>query len=284
MEGVLETFFGHYICFNPLGQSTVDCLLASQNIIKQILYFKVSDFIPILSDCHCKITWEMLAKYPNSATPKTENLLRRVPMNYTWVEGSDLRFQETLSTPEIQNKIDNFMNRSNSCSVEEISETICHFENISLSAADMSLKKPSVKKKKNKNKKWFNTDLGKLRARVVSQGILYSRYHMDPIVRGRYYKLYGEYNKLRKMKYRKFTNAIINKLDSLMTKDPKQYWKLVNDLKAGKADPASRSVDPDTWKKHFQTLHSVVDQKFENRLRNLELLLSEKEKNILYFY
>ena len=108
MEGVLETFFGHYTCFNPLGQSTVDCLLASQNIIKQILYFKVSDFIPILSDCHCKITWEMLAKYPNSATPKTENLLRRVPMNYTWVEGSDLRFQETLSTPEIQNKIDNF--------------------------------------------------------------------------------------------------------------------------------------------------------------------------------
>ena len=107
---------------------------------------------------------------------------------------------------------------------------------------------------------------------------------MDPIVRGRYYKLYREYNKLRKMKYREFTNAIINKLDSLMTKDPKQYWKLVNDLKAGKADPASRSVDPDTWKKHFQTLHSVVDQKFENRLRNLELLLSEKEKNILYFY
>jgi hypothetical protein len=107
----------------------------------------------------------------------------------------------------------------------------------------------------------FNTDLGNLRARVVSQGILYSRYHMDPIVRGRYYKLYREYNKLRKMKYREFTNAIINKLDSLMTKDPKQYWKLVNDLKAEKADPASRSVDPDTWKFFFQTLHSVVDLK-----------------------
>ena len=108
MEGVLETFFGHYACFNPLGQSTVDYLLASQNIIKQILYFKVSDFIPILSDCHCKITWEILAKYPNSTTPKAENLLCRAPMNYTWVEGSELRFQEALGTPEIQNKIDNF--------------------------------------------------------------------------------------------------------------------------------------------------------------------------------
>jgi hypothetical protein len=36
---------------------------------------------------------------------------------------------------------------------------------------------------------------------------------------------------------------------------------LVNDLKAEKADPASRSVDPDTWKKKFQTLLSVVDLK-----------------------
>jgi hypothetical protein len=30
-------------------------------------------------------------------------------------------------------------------------------------------------------------------------------------------------------------------------------------------------------------LHSVVDQKFENRLRNLELLLSEKEKSYCTF-
>ena len=81
----------------------------------------------------------------------------------------------------------------------------------------MSLKKPSVKKKK-KKKKWFDTDLGKLRARVVSQGILYSIYPEDSIVRGHYYKLYREYNKLRKMKYREFRNTIFNKLDSLMTK------------------------------------------------------------------
>ena len=98
----------------------------------------------------------------------------------------------------------------------------------------MSLKKPSIKKKKDKNKKWFDTDLGKLRARVVSQGILYSIYPEDLIVRGHYYILFREYNKLRNMKYREFRNAIFNKLDSLMTKDPKQYWKLVNDLKAEK--------------------------------------------------
>ena len=59
-----------------------------------------------------------------------------------------------------------------------------------------------LKRRKTKIKKWFDTDLGKLRARVVSQGILYSIYPQDPIVRRHYYKLYREYNKLRKMKYR----------------------------------------------------------------------------------
>jgi hypothetical protein len=44
---------------------------------------------------------------------------------------------------------------------------------------------------------------------------------------------------------------------------------LVNDLKAEENDPASSPVDPETWKNHFQTLHSVVDKK---------LLLSVKEK------
>ena len=38
-------FFGNYTCFNAHGQSTVDYLIASENILDQILYFEVSDFL-----------------------------------------------------------------------------------------------------------------------------------------------------------------------------------------------------------------------------------------------
>ena len=55
----LGDIFGHYTCFNPLGPSTVDYLLAAEKISKQLLSFKVSEFIPTLSDCHCKISWEI---------------------------------------------------------------------------------------------------------------------------------------------------------------------------------------------------------------------------------
>lgn len=47
--------FGSYAWFNTLGQSTVDYLLSSENGIEFcFLYFKVTEFIAMLSDCHCK--------------------------------------------------------------------------------------------------------------------------------------------------------------------------------------------------------------------------------------
>ena len=58
-------------------------------------------------------------------------------------------------------------------------------------------------------------------------------------------------------------NAIINKLDSLMIKDHKQYWKLVNDLKAEKADPASSPVDPDTGKNIFKLYTQLLMKKLK---------------------
>lgn len=275
--------FGRYTCFNPLGQSTVDYLLASENILYQILYFKVSDFIPILSDCHCKISWEILAQYPNLTPPKTDGVLHKAPINYTWSEDSCFKFQNALNTPEIQDKIDTFLNKSSVCHAENIPEIICNFEDILLSAANVALKKPKVKKKKYKSKKWFDADLGKLRARVVSQGILYGRFPKDPIIKGHYYKLYREYNKLRKKKYRDFRQNIVNKLDTLSENNPKQYWDLVNDLKNDRNDKTSYPVDSNVWFNHFKALHSDVDNKFEDRLKNLEILLLEKEKNYNVF-
>lgn len=160
----LGDIFGHYTCFNPLGQSTVDYLLASEKITNQLLYFKVSEFIPTLSDCHCKISWEILAKFQHSLSTRSEEKLHKVPINYTWTEGSDTRFQEALNSPNIQSKINNFLFRADKCTHEKISELISDFENIILSSADLSLKKPKFKNKnKDKNKKWLDADLGKIK-------------------------------------------------------------------------------------------------------------------------
>jgi hypothetical protein len=48
-----------WLCPSPY----TNYVLVSESILDQILYFRVSNFIPTLSDTHCKLEWELLAKY-----------------------------------------------------------------------------------------------------------------------------------------------------------------------------------------------------------------------------
>lgn len=60
---VLGDMFGRYTCHTQNGSSTVDYVLVSESIMDQILYFRVPNCIPTLSDTHCKLEWELPAKY-----------------------------------------------------------------------------------------------------------------------------------------------------------------------------------------------------------------------------
>jgi len=54
----------------------------------------------------------------------------------------------------------------------------------------------------------------------------------DPQVRSQYFSSLKQYRKLRKMKLRQYRQEIINKLDSLYESNPKEYWKLLDQLKS----------------------------------------------------
>jgi hypothetical protein len=47
---------GNFTSFNTQGQSTMDYLMTNERLLNQLLCFKVSDFLPLHSDCHCKIS------------------------------------------------------------------------------------------------------------------------------------------------------------------------------------------------------------------------------------
>ena len=58
---VLGDTFGNFSCYTTHGASTMDYVLVSEGIQDHILYLKVNDFIPCLSDCHCLIQWSISA-------------------------------------------------------------------------------------------------------------------------------------------------------------------------------------------------------------------------------
>ncbi|CAG2220031.1 unnamed protein product [Mytilus edulis] len=111
---------GHFTCFNTHGQSTVDYLIANERLFNQILYFRVSEFVSTFSDCHCKISWEILAKY--QITETQSNNLHAAPVNFRWTEDSPLKFQQALLSPDNQQKISSFLINDSDCSSEDINK------------------------------------------------------------------------------------------------------------------------------------------------------------------
>jgi hypothetical protein len=73
----------------------------------------------------------------------------------------------------------------------EINNAATELANIIISAANKSLKRRNFtkNKKKNKSKKYFDTDLQILRKNLTNYGKYFSKYPCDPRIRGHYYTL-----------------------------------------------------------------------------------------------
>lgn len=129
-------------------------------------------------------------------------MTKKMSINFKWKQDSSEKFQCALNLNEVQLKINQFQeNSKHVSSASEINKVVSEFNDILITAANLSLSKPSSIGKRRKNKKWFDTDLRKLRDKVISQDRLYGRFPKNLIIKGHYYKLYRQYNKLRKTKY-----------------------------------------------------------------------------------
>ena len=120
----------------------VDYVLVLEGILNHILYLKVNDCIPCLSDCLCLIQWSISAKYSNEHVHiENCNTIETSP-GYTWSDESPFLFQEALSSPELKQRLDNFIQWTQCRSNEnEINNAAIESAiNIIISAANKSLK------------------------------------------------------------------------------------------------------------------------------------------------
>ena len=91
----------------------VDYTIESENALINILYYKISEFNPTLSDCHCKLEWEMSANYSLTPTSSEECSMHPMPLRYIWSEDSISAFQEALSSSALHLQIDHFLSKTN---------------------------------------------------------------------------------------------------------------------------------------------------------------------------
>ena len=141
----------------------------------------------------------------------------------------------------------------------------------------MGKNKHHLKKNPKKSKRWFDTDLKAMRNRVIANGKLYSMFPNDPIVRGRYCKLFRLYNKTKRNKERQFKTQLLGQIESLHSENPKEYWNLIDMLKDETCDNSpAENIKPETWVSQSESL-ATVDDKFVDRVSELQHLVEGLE-------
>ncbi|CAG2201919.1 unnamed protein product [Mytilus edulis] len=271
--------YGKYTCMKAVGSSVVDYVIVSEDLIADTLFFHVADFLSTLSDCHCKLTFGMLASYSHKNNEQDITIL--FPGKYIWSETSTQKLQDTLCQPNIKNSIKKFLDSKINLSEDYIEQAANECFNIIDNAASKCLifRKTKLKGvRKHKNKKWFDIDLVQKRKSLISKGKLLSKFPWDPIIKGSYYKCYREYNKLRKYKERKFKQNILDSLDNLRDNNPKSYWNLIKELKEDNSDGPENSIQSNVWFSYFQSLNFNSD-KFKDRLEEISKKVKNLEKN-----
>ena len=194
----------------------VDYVLVSENILEQILLFHVSSFVPTLSDCHCKLEWEISANYCISGEIDVPIKTYDISPHCIWSDDSATEFQCALSSDQIHNCISKFNNIQIQQNQTYVDDAAAELSNIFISAATMSLKRRFKKiTDKPKNKKWFDANLHKERGNLLNYGKIYSKFPKDPVVKHHFYKLIVNIQSLE--------NININNTDSQMTEKHTQH-------------------------------------------------------------
>ena len=146
---ILGDSFGKFTCQKPTGTSVVDYMIASEELLKDIIYFHVHPFQPVFSDCHSKISVCIKASVKQSQCLQNKN--ERMPDSFKWNKYSSQRFKKALEDKEIHNKIKLFIERNfNEIDVENACEL---FENLVTQAATKSLNMKSSSKTSKKSHK-----------------------------------------------------------------------------------------------------------------------------------
>ena len=155
------------------------------------------------------------------------------------------------------------------------------FKEIMLSVAEKSLPKrrSSIKVRKNTrkpNKNWFDHSCHAMKTKLNNLAKLLERCPNDPYVIGKLITTRKEYRKLIKRKNKEWQNLLIEKLQEFESSNPKEYWKLIKNLRecnlGGDANNESDSVDPGTWFDYFKALNSSPEYRISSFQINVEMV------------
>ena len=255
---------GNFTCYSHSGDpSTIDYMLATTPVYNRVQYFHVNDLS--VHSIHCSLSMSLsMGTVPNYDI--SSSIHTNYAKKYYWAPGDELKFQKALSTSQVQNDILHLMESKPiqtenighyvdklSSNFTEIIDKAANAANIKLKTFNRSSNKKNFSKKR-KTKPWFDEKC-KLLKNVYNR--LAKALKRDPFNRKHRYELTKArklYKGLVKENKNVFQKNMYSKLDDFQKHNPKEYWKLLNDLR-GLDDKYNKNPVPmKDWVNHFTKL------------------------------
>jgi len=213
-----------------------------------------------------------------------------MPDKFIWDENSPDLFITALHSNKIQTLIDE--SKSKSYNIDNINEAANNLNNLIVNAADISLTKKKVNKNKGKPKrkrlpKWYDLNLVQMKRDLNNKATLFQKNFFNPQECSSFFRTLKLFRKIRKRKKRQFNQEIINKLDNLFNKNPKEYWNLLDQLKnIDKKASKDTNIKLGEWKDYFKDLNSnkedLTDNIISSKLEELKKSTIFNELRLFY--
>ena len=241
-------------------------MIASPEILSNIVNFVIDIFDPLLSDVHNPLCLTVLSKHKveNANKPKVHNditekdLVNHVDVKVKWNNDNCNSFKSFFDQEEIQKVMIEIESLSevNSLVIDNINAKINKIIKVPAEKSGMLFsKKQKFDKcfKKNNTKPWFDKSCKNLRAEYFKSKNKF-RKNKDPVLLETMNEKCKEYKKHCKKKKRNFYDKLHNDLRLYKVEKPRDYWKILN--KTANNLDSNCPVPMNVFVEHFRKLNT----------------------------
>lgn len=267
---VIGDSLGYNTYYSPRGNSTVDYFIVSEDIFYEFVFMNV---LPPNELSDHSILWACLkSNFTNTFVQDDDSNFDMLPGKFDIDSGSKLDFISALKENNTTCLVNEFLLEvNNPCA--DINILSDNLNNIILNSANKCFHfKHFIKKKKTKKKykkKWFDGNCLFLKRELNNISKKLQKFPDDYHLKSTYHRFRKEYKKMLKDTKHNYFKSIVNTLDTLQEKDPKMFWKTLDNLRQdvkNQENPISISA----WVEYLKQLYTdnVNDSSFT--LLNLE--------------
>ena len=242
--------------------------MVNESLSKYIRSFQVQD--PSTGSDHCPLKLEV--ELQNNNISKVKNNTTKRPPPIRWNEKTEREFVNRMNSDELRELITS-IHKLLDDNADNIDMIVDKIGEIYIGTNKKKQQKSRKTNPKHNLKKWYDHTCEDLSRRLKNTAKVLANSPNNPHFRSNLCKTRKQYKKLLKDKKKEWKNQMIRKLEEAEKQDPKEYWRLVNELREKKQNGAY--FDAERFTLFFEKLYSAPENKNKEIEEYVEKMLNQ---------